>query len=69
VPTPILNAAKVFETKLPTANMPSRTVGEINLSVDGQSYVFRMSRRDFVRLGRRIMALSRANQHFDEIDE
>ena len=67
--TPIVSAAKIFEIKSPTAGMPDRSVGQINIIADGQNYVFRMSRREFVRLGRRIMALARANQSFGDSDE
>jgi hypothetical protein len=49
--------SRVFETKFPTALMPSSAVGQINLSANGESFSFLMPRADFARLGRRIAAL------------
>jgi hypothetical protein len=57
VPLGNIEIPAVFHVRFPTANMPSREVGQLNFSSDGKGYTFLMPREDFARLGKKIAQL------------
>jgi hypothetical protein len=60
MPTAHSPTSRVRKTSsVPTALMPSYDVGQISLSANGENYSFLMSRADFERLARRMLALLR----------
>jgi hypothetical protein len=56
---------KVFHIRFPTANMPSRQVGQLNFTAEHEGFSFLMPRDDFARLGRRITQLLAAEPQDD----
>lgn len=57
MPKGYIEIPQVIHTRLPTAGMPSKDVGQINFSADGKGYSVLMPRDDFQRLARKITEL------------
>jgi hypothetical protein len=54
-----MSTTRAYQTKWPAASMPSRDVGQISFSAEGQQFALLMTRTDFDRLAKRMRALLR----------
>jgi hypothetical protein len=54
-----MSTTRVYQTKWPTASMPSGDVGQMSFSAEGQQFALLLSRTDFDRLAKRMRALLR----------